>query len=129
MNFMRLSSSSHAEAARREGVLVVARPAPSADAGWVLKNHLITCCAIHQGALEKRGKETYGPPLGKRLLLWLDDMSMPHRDLYGTQQPLALLRQLLDRKARPWVSDVSWGSLVFSYNYAQVVAHACTMPK
>lgn len=56
---------------------------------------------INQGALEKRGKETYGPPLGKRLLLWLDDMSMPQRDAYGTQQPLALLRQLLDRKARP----------------------------
>ena len=53
-----------------------------------------------QGVLDKRGKDLYGPPLGKRLLLWLDDMNLPQRDSYGTQQPLALLRQLFDRKAK-----------------------------
>ena len=68
---------------------------------YVNNYHGMHAIPLPQGALEKRGKETYGPPLGKRLLLWLDDMSMPQRDAYGTQQPLALLRQLLDRKARP----------------------------
>lgn len=53
-----------------------------------------------QGVLDKRGKDLYGPPLGKRLLLWLDDMNLPQQDSYGTQQPLALLRQLFDRKAQ-----------------------------
>ncbi len=53
-----------------------------------------------QGVLDKRGKDLNGPPLGKRLLLWLDDMNLPQRDSYGTQQPLALLRQLFDRKAQ-----------------------------
>ena len=80
-----------------------------------------------QGALDKRGKETYGPPLGKRLLLWLDDMSMPQRDAYGTQQPLALLRQLLDRKARPPNVPVMFCHLIFFKPWS-LAAHACFVP-
>ncbi|KAK7889071.1 hypothetical protein WMY93_024631 [Mugilogobius chulae] len=47
--------------------------------------------------VEKRTKETYGPPMGKRLLIFMDDMNMPKVDSYGTQQPIALLKLLLDR--------------------------------
>ncbi|XP_044053526.1 dynein axonemal heavy chain 10 isoform X1 [Siniperca chuatsi] len=47
--------------------------------------------------VEKRTKETYGPPMGKRLLVFMDDMNMPKVDNYGTQQPIALLKLLLDR--------------------------------
>ncbi|KAL7391500.1 hypothetical protein ABVT39_010104 [Epinephelus coioides] len=47
--------------------------------------------------VEKRTKETYGPPMGKRLLVFMDDMNMPKVDSYGTQQPIALLKLLLDR--------------------------------
>ncbi|CAL8251349.1 unnamed protein product [Boreogadus saida] len=47
--------------------------------------------------VEKRTKETYGPPVGKRLLVFIDDLNMPRVDDYGTQQPIALLKLLLDR--------------------------------
>ncbi|XP_053509735.1 dynein axonemal heavy chain 10 isoform X2 [Ictalurus furcatus] len=50
-----------------------------------------------EASVEKRTKETYGPPTGKRLLLFMDDLNMPRVDDYGTQQPIALLKLLLDK--------------------------------
>ncbi|XP_063051673.1 dynein axonemal heavy chain 10 [Engraulis encrasicolus] len=50
-----------------------------------------------EASVEKRTKDTYGPPMGKRLLVFMDDMNMPRVDDYGTQQPIALLKLLLDR--------------------------------
>ncbi len=47
--------------------------------------------------VEKRTKDTYGPPPGKRLLVFMDDMNMPQVDEYGTQQPIALLKLLLEK--------------------------------
>ncbi|XP_009299843.1 dynein axonemal heavy chain 10 [Danio rerio] len=47
--------------------------------------------------VEKRTKDTFGPPMGKRLLVFMDDLNMPRVDEYGTQQPIALLKLLLDR--------------------------------
>ncbi|WIA10356.1 hypothetical protein OEZ85_010548 [Tetradesmus obliquus] len=47
---------------------------------------------------EKRTKDTYGPPMGKRLLMFVDDMNMPRVDTYGTQQPIALLKMFVERK-------------------------------
>ena len=34
---------------------------------------------------------------GKRLLVFIDDMNMPQVDTYGTQQPIALLKLLLEK--------------------------------
>ncbi len=36
--------------------------------------------------------------MGKRLMIFLDDLNMPRMDQYGTQQPIALLKLLIDRK-------------------------------
>ncbi|KAM3610556.1 uncharacterized protein V6R79_005609 [Siganus canaliculatus] len=47
--------------------------------------------------VEKRTKDNFGPPVGKRLLVFMDDMNMPTVDSYGTQQPIALMKLLLDR--------------------------------
>ena len=48
--------------------------------------------------VEKRTKDTYGPATGKRLILFFDDLNMPRVDLYGTQQPIALLKTLIERQ-------------------------------
>ncbi|KAL7749213.1 hypothetical protein RI367_005365 [Sorochytrium milnesiophthora] len=47
--------------------------------------------------VEKRTKDTYGPASGKRLLVVVDDLNMPQKDTYGTQQPIALLKLLIER--------------------------------
>lgn len=51
--------------------------------------------------IEKRTKDTFGPPPGpkgpKRLMCFIDDMNMPQVDTYGTQQPIALLKLLLEK--------------------------------
>ncbi|EDQ84603.1 uncharacterized protein MONBRDRAFT_39235 [Monosiga brevicollis MX1] len=47
--------------------------------------------------VEKRTKDIYGPTPGKRLMVFIDDMNMPQVDTYGTQQPIALLKLLLER--------------------------------
>ena len=50
-----------------------------------------------EDSIEKRTKDTYGPPAGKRLLVFVDDLNMPRVDTYGTQQPVALLKLVIDK--------------------------------
>uniref|UniRef100_T1JML4 Dynein-1, subspecies f n=1 Tax=Strigamia maritima TaxID=126957 RepID=T1JML4_STRMM len=52
---------------------------------------------ILEASVEKRTKDVFGPPPGKRLLIFIDDMNMPQVDTYGTQQPIALLKLLFDK--------------------------------
>ncbi|KAJ3039942.1 Dynein heavy chain 10, axonemal [Rhizophlyctis rosea] len=47
--------------------------------------------------VEKRTKDTYGPAGGKRLVVFIDDLNMPSKDTYGTQQPIAQLKLLIER--------------------------------
>ncbi|XP_009082982.1 PREDICTED: dynein heavy chain 10, axonemal, partial [Acanthisitta chloris] len=47
--------------------------------------------------VEKRTKDTFGPPMGKQLVVFMDDLNMPRVDEYGTQQPIALLKLLLGK--------------------------------
>lgn len=47
--------------------------------------------------VDKRSGNIYGPPSGKKLIVFIDDMNMPKVDTYGTQQPIALLLFLMGR--------------------------------
>jgi dynein heavy chain len=46
--------------------------------------------------LERRRKGVYGPPFGKRFLIFIDDLMMPAKDEYGVQSANELIRQWFD---------------------------------
>lgn len=52
---------------------------------------------IIEANVEKRSKDQYGPANGKRLVVFLDDLNMPSKDQYGTQQPIALLKLFIEK--------------------------------
>ena len=49
--------------------------------------------------IDKRAGNVYGPPTGKTLNVFVDDMNMPKVDTYGTQQPVTFLLFLMGRGA------------------------------
>lgn len=52
--------------------------------------------AFLESAIEMKSGKLYAPPTQKKCIYFIDDISMPAIDQFGTQSPITLLRQHMD---------------------------------
>ncbi|XP_068841823.1 dynein axonemal heavy chain 14-like [Capricornis sumatraensis] len=61
--------------------------------------------------LVRRTKDSLGAPKNNRIVIFIDDLNMPESDMYGTQPPLELIRQLLDMGGIYDTEKVTWKNI------------------
>ncbi|KAG5682932.1 hypothetical protein PVAND_012250 [Polypedilum vanderplanki] len=65
-----------------------------------------------ENRLEKRKKTLLGAPVGKKVIIFIDDVNMPKPEMYGASPPIELLRQFLDFKGLYDRDKMYWKDIV-----------------
>jgi dynein heavy chain len=52
--------------------------------------------ATVESKLERKNKKRFIPPMGKKLVIAIDDIDMPREEEFGSQPPIELLRMLIN---------------------------------
>jgi dynein heavy chain len=88
-------------------------------------NFYTDSCALQlqlEQHIDKRSGKNYGPPSGK-LIYFIDDLNLPFVETYGTQTPIALMRQHIDYQSWYDRSDLSLKKQVSVSIY--YICHLC----
>ena len=72
--------------------------------------------------IDKRSGKSYGPPNG-RLVYFVDDLNLPFVETYGTQTPIALMRQHIDHGSWFDRSDLSLKRQIVDTQYVACMNH------
>lgn len=73
--------------------------------------------------VEKRSGRIYGPGNNKKMVYFIDDMNMPFVEEYGTQTPIALMRQYMDYRSWYDRSDLGTKKILHDVQFVGGMNH------